>query len=162
MNFEAEIEKIKSETKERILKLIEELRSESKNFSAKINELTGREAYEKLRDFYYILIRFRIKYIEIDYDFHSQLDKLKTSIEHSNLNSDDKRKLYDVIDDLSAKFSETKNPIKHLDNLINELKPKIQAKEVNIKSLHIEETINNVAENMTKTLTTFRNANLTQ
>jgi arsenate reductase-like glutaredoxin family protein len=158
MDFKERIEKIMSETEERMHKFIEELRSESKNFSAKNNELTGREAYEKLRDFYFILIRFKIKYIEIEYDFHSQLDKLKTSIEHSNLNSDDKRKLYDVIDDLSAKFSESRNSIKDLDNLINELKPKIQSKEVDVKSLHIEETINNIAENTMKTLTIFKNS----
>jgi len=157
MNFEAEIEKIKSETKERIEKFIEELRSESKIFSAKLNDLTGHEAYEKLRDFYYILIRFKIKYIEIEYDFRLQLDKLKASIGRSSLSNDEKRKIYDAIGDLSEKFSEIKNPIKNLDNLINELKPKIQAKEVNIKSLHIEETINNITTNMMKTLTTFNN-----
>jgi DNA repair exonuclease SbcCD ATPase subunit len=162
MDFGERIEKIRSEAEERMQKFIEELRGESKNFSAKLNELTGREAYEKLRDFYYILICFKIKYIEIEYDFHSQLDKLKTSIEHANLNHDDKRKLYDAIDDLLMKFSESRNSIKDLDNLINELKPKIQSKEVDVKSLHIEEIINNITENMMKTLITFRNTNSTQ
>jgi predicted RNase H-like nuclease (RuvC/YqgF family) len=158
MDFKERIEKIKNETEERMQKFIEELRSESKNFSAKINELKDQEAYERLRDFYFILIRFKIKYIEIEYDFHSQLDKLRASIEHSSLSSDDKRKLYDVIDDLSAKFSESKNSVKILDNLINELKQKIQSKEVDVKSLHVEEAINNIAENTMKSLTIFKNS----
>jgi hypothetical protein len=88
MNFEAEIEKIKSETEERMLRFIEELRSESKNFSTKINELTGREAYEKLRDFYYILIRFKIKYIEIEYIFRfSSLLRLERSMDALSLSN---------------------------------------------------------------------------
>jgi hypothetical protein len=80
----------------------------------------------------------------------------------NSLSSDEKRKLYDVIDDLLVKFSESRNSIKDLDNLINELKPKIQSKEVDVKSLHIEETINNITTNMMKTLTIFRNLNSTQ
>jgi len=164
MDLEEKIGKIKSETEKRMWNFVEELKSESKNFSAKINELNGQGAYKKLRDFYYTLIRFEIKYIEIEYDFSTHLNKLKTAIEHSSLSSDEKRKLYDVINDLLVKFSESRNSIKDLDNLINELKPKIHAKnkEVDIKSLRIEEAINNITENMMKTLTTFSNTSSTQ
>jgi Arc/MetJ-type ribon-helix-helix transcriptional regulator/ElaB/YqjD/DUF883 family membrane-anchored ribosome-binding protein len=168
-DFEERIRALKAKAEEISLKFAEELKNESKNISTKLDELKnkgGRVAYEELRK----LLRnsqnnlssLRFRWSAPRYNFRSQLRQLEADIADSNLSNNDKIKLYEQIYDLLSDLSERfEDSLKDLDDLVNEIKIKLQAIITNIykEDIHIwplpkiEETIKNFAESMMKDLT---------
>jgi Arc/MetJ-type ribon-helix-helix transcriptional regulator len=168
-DFEERIKALKAKAEEISLKFIEELKNESKNISTKLDELKskkGRTVYEELRNFLYNsqrnLNHLKSKWSTPKYNFNSLLRQLMTDIANSNMSNSDKIKLYEQINTALSNPSERlKDSLKDLDNLVNEIKIKLQA---NITNMYkegiyigtlpkIEETINNIAKSTMKYLT---------
>ncbi|MGB9729529.1 MAG: hypothetical protein ACP5GU_05780 [Thermoprotei archaeon] len=135
--FEKRIKELRDEMEKELSDIMERLRNESKNISAKLDELKGKEdkvAYEELRnlllDAKENLSNLRLELQRLEHKFRSLLHDLRIDIERSNLSYGEKIKLDDMINGLNYLLRDMSENIREsledLGDLVSELRTRVK------------------------------------
>lgn len=136
-DFEKRIKELRDEMEKELSSIMERLRNESKNISAKLDELKGKDdrvAYEELRKLLLEarenLSDLRLELQRLEHKFRSQLHDLRMDIEHSNLGHSEKIKLDDMINGLNYLLRDMSENIREsledLGDLVSELRTRVK------------------------------------